>query len=220
MNLLKILPITALAFSLAGLAHSADNDWVEGTDKEAVRQVLEASFSAHNDVTLDRLEQSDMQRACSEAERTGAAIPRDVIEKITEAARASIQFPEDGEYFGDWREGEKIAQSGRGLQWSDKPGAPRGGNCYACHEMSKAELSFGNIGTSLLHYGKIRGDGKEMLEYTWSRIYNPHAFDACSVMPRFGDEGILTEAQMKHIMALLFDPESPVNDDSVDPKAK
>jgi sulfur-oxidizing protein SoxX len=30
-------------------------------------------------------------------------------------------------------------------------------------------------------------------------------------MPRFGHKGILTEAQMKHVMALLLDPASPVN---------
>jgi sulfur-oxidizing protein SoxX len=30
-------------------------------------------------------------------------------------------------------------------------------------------------------------------------------------MPRFGHQGILTEAQMKDLMALLLDPDSPIN---------
>jgi sulfur-oxidizing protein SoxX len=30
-------------------------------------------------------------------------------------------------------------------------------------------------------------------------------------MPRFGHMGILNEAQLKHLMALLLDPNSPVN---------
>jgi sulfur-oxidizing protein SoxX len=30
-------------------------------------------------------------------------------------------------------------------------------------------------------------------------------------MPRFGHQGILTEAQIKNVTALLLDPESPVN---------
>ena len=34
---------------------------------------------------------------------------------------------------------------------------------------------------------------------------------ACSTMPRFGHNGILTEQQMKDVVALLLDPESPVN---------
>lgn len=33
----------------------------------------------------------------------------------------------------------------------------------------------------------------------------------CSMMPRFGYHGFLTEQQMKDLTALLFDPESPVN---------
>ena len=34
---------------------------------------------------------------------------------------------------------------------------------------------------------------------------------ACSSMPRFGHMGILDETKMKHLMALLLDPASPVN---------
>jgi sulfur-oxidizing protein SoxX len=30
-------------------------------------------------------------------------------------------------------------------------------------------------------------------------------------MPRFGHNGILTETQLRHLMALLLDPKSPVN---------
>lgn len=216
MKQLKVLSIAVgLFFAAPALA---DNQWVDGTDEEAVMQVLRASFDERNEVALDRLEQSEMQRACSVAERTGEAMPSEVAQKIAVAARESVKFPEDGEFLGDWRQGEKIAQSGRGLQWSDKPGSARGGNCYACHELTKAELSYGNIGTSLLHYGKQRDYSEAAMKYAWTQMYNPHAYNACSVMPRFGDEDILTEEQMKDVMALLFDPNSPVNDDSVDPK--
>ena len=218
MKQLKVLPIAVgLFFAFPALA---DNQWLDGTDDEVVMQVLRASFEARNEATLDRLEQSEMQRACSVAERTGEAMPSEVAQQIAVAARESVKFPEDGEFLGDWRQGEKIAQSGRGLQWSDKPGSARGGNCYACHELTKAELSFGNIGTSLHHYGKLRNYSEAAMKYAWTQIYNPHAYNACSVMPRFGDEGILTEEQMKDVMALLFDPNSPVNDDSVDPNGE
>lgn len=215
MNLLKYVPLAAAIMCVPPVA--AD-EWVSGTDEAAVQAVLQASFTARNEAQLDRLEQSFMQKSCSNAEMTGEPLSDEAVQKIQTEARESVKFPADGEFLGDWREGEKIAQSGRGFQYSDKPGAPRGGNCYACHEMTKSEISFGNIGTSLLHYGKLRGDSKEILEYAWTRIYNPHAFSTCSVMPRFGDAQILTEEQMKHVMALLFDPASPVNDDTVDPK--
>ena len=45
----------------------------------------------------------------------------------------------------------------------------------------------------------------------YGKIYNAQAFTACSNMPRFGHNGILTEQQMKDVTALLLDPDSPVN---------
>ncbi|MEN9866611.1 MAG: hypothetical protein RL748_2201, partial [Pseudomonadota bacterium] len=117
-------------------------------------------------------------------------------------------------YLGDFKVGEQIAQNGRGMQSSDPaPSAktPNGGNCYACHQLSKTEISYGNIGPSLYQYGKLRGQSDEIMKYTWAKIYNAQAFKACSTMPRFGHSGILQEAQIKDLMALLLDPKSPVN---------
>jgi sulfur-oxidizing protein SoxX len=42
-------------------------------------------------------------------------------------------------------------------------------------------------------------------------VYNPEAYSACTTMPRFGHNGILTEQQIKDVVALLMDPASPVN---------
>ena len=53
-----------------------------------------------------------------------------------------------------------LAQNGRGMQSSDAIGAPNGGNCYACHQITKKEISFGNIGPSLAGYGKLRGSSE------------------------------------------------------------
>ena len=126
--------------------------------------------------------------------------------------------PSDGRYLGDWKQGEVIAQDGRGKTWSDKADMPNGGNCYNCHQISKEELSYGTLGPSLYNYGKLRGvsnpsspESKPIVEYTWNKIYNARAYNACSNMPRFGHKNILTETQIKHVMALLLDPASPVN---------
>jgi sulfur-oxidizing protein SoxX len=67
------------------------------------------------------------------------------------------------------------------------------------------------LGPSLYQYGKLRGDGDAVIKYTWGKLYNAKAYNACTNMPRFGHAGILTEAQMKDLMALLLDPNSPVN---------
>ena len=171
---------------------------------------FKASFRDKNEATVDRLEQTEAQRLCTQdAQRPLKPAQR---KRIEQQAMAAVRYPADGNYLGDWKEGEKVAQNGRGLQSSDPKGMAAGGNCYACHQLDKKEIAFGNIGPSLLQYGKLRGGPTpEILKYTWAKIYNSHAFQACSAMPRFGAAGILTDKQLQDVMALLLAPESPVN---------
>jgi len=146
-----------------------------------------------------------------------AAIEKDLAcaaalaSKIEAANLATVRYPVDGRFLGDWKNGEKIAQEGRGRQFSDDPAGPVGGNCYACHQLAPSELAFGTIGPSLYRYLERRGNTPESQRYTYAKIYNSEAFSACSNMPRFGYKGILTEQQIKDVAALLLDPGSPVN---------
>ncbi len=179
----------------------------ETTAKAAA--VMKASFKEQGQAKLDRLEQDDMQKACSEY--AGRAPPKDVAERIEKANLASIKWPADGKYVGDWKNGEKIAQEGRGMQFSDDPKGPVGANCYACHQLAPEELSFGTIGPTLYQFGKLRGYTDEMRKYAYGKIYNADAYNACTNMPRFGHKGILSEQQIKDVVALLMDPASPVN---------
>ncbi|MDT3677408.1 MAG: sulfur oxidation c-type cytochrome SoxX [Burkholderiaceae bacterium] len=174
-----------------------------------VKQQLMASFRDKGIAKVDRLEQTDLQRTCSQY--ADKPLPADVRARLEADAKKSVKFPADGKFLGDWKAGEKVAQSGRGLQYSDTEKTVAGGNCYACHQLSKQEIAYGNIGPTLYQYGKLRGNSKDMLEYTWTRLWNGHAYAACNNMPRFGDAGILTETQLKDVMALLLDPASPVN---------
>lgn len=185
-------------------------------DHEALVAELKGSFVERGLAKLDRIDQSPMQRACSIAE-AGGEMPGETAMKITQEAAANVKPPADGNYLGDWRQGEKVAQNGRGLQFSDTAKTINGGNCYACHQMTKSEISYGNIGPSLYQYGKLRGNGRDMVAYTWAKIYDSHATMPCSNMPRFGAAGILTEQQLKDVMALLLDPQSAVNDDQAKP---
>ena len=179
--------------------------------REETLKVVKSSFKERGIAKLDRLDQSELQQVCSQAGLTKTELPKDLRARLEKGQMATIKYPADGKFLGDWKEGEKIAQSGRGMQWSDNEKTVNGGNCYACHELSPQEISFGNIGPSLKGYGKLRGNGEAVVKYTWGKIWNTHAFNACSSMPRFGDAGILSEAQIKHVMALLLDPSSPVN---------
>lgn len=180
--------------------------------------IAKASFRDQGQVKVDRLEQDDANRECAAADVAGKPIDAAVAKTIEAANLAAVKWPSDGKFLGDWKEGEKIAQSGRGMTWTDVAGSENGGNCYNCHQISKEEISFGTLGPSLYNYGKMRGvtnpdapESKAIVEYTWGKIWNARAYNACSQMPRAGHKGILNEQQVKHIMALLLDPKSPVN---------
>jgi L-cysteine S-thiosulfotransferase len=179
---------------------------------------IKSSFSERGLAKLDRLDQTEIQKICTEVNESGQDVPSATRERIQKALYEKIPYPVDDKYTGDWKEGEKIAQNGRGLQFSDVAGVPNGANCYACHQLTAQEISFGNQGPSLYKYGSIRGvkdagskDSEAIVKYTWARIWNTHSVNLCSNMPRFGDAGILTTAQVKDVMALLLDPQSPVN---------
>jgi sulfur-oxidizing protein SoxX len=174
-------------------------------------KMMSSSFEAKGIAGLDRLNQDAAQKFCSTlANLNGGGDPK-MREKIQNENMASIKQPSDGKYIGDWKSGERIAQSGRGATWTDKADATNGGGCYNCHQIDPKEISYGNIGPSLTGYGKLRGYSKEVVSYTWNRINNSKAYNVCSNMPRFGHFKLLTEKQMQDVMALLLDPESPVN---------
>jgi len=200
----NLLMAAAGAVALAGCASMM---YTPPTKQESLA-VIKSSFQDRGIAKVDRLNQTELQAVCSESRNNPS---KEVRQRLERAALESVKFPKDGKFLGEYKEGEKIAQTGRGLQWSDKAGAPAGGNCYACHQLSKEEISYGNIGPTLYNYGKLRGYTDPVVKYTWAKIWNTHSYNACSSMPRFGDAGILTEEQIRDVMALLLDPRSPVN---------
>lgn len=171
--------------------------------------MLKTSFKAKGQAGMDRLDQDETQRICSDY--FNKPLPADTASRIEKTNLATIKWPADGQYLGDWKAGEKVAQLGRGKQYSDNPKAPSGGNCYACHQLSPKEISYGTIGPSLYHFGKLRGYNDDVRKYAYGKVYNADAYSACSNMPRFGTHAILTEQQIKDVVALLMDPKSPVN---------
>ncbi|WP_332744936.1 sulfur oxidation c-type cytochrome SoxX [Hydrogenophaga sp.] len=209
---LVLLPVAAIVLSACSSSPSpADVN-------KATADMLKNSFQARGIATLDRLKQDQANAECAVADATGKPLDAKMTKAIEEASMKTVKWPTDGKFIGDWKEGEKIAQSGRGLTWSDKADTPNGGNCYNCHQISKEEISFGTLGPSLYNYGKLRGvsdpnsaGGKAIVEYTWGKLWNARAYNACSQMPRVGHMGILNQKQLQDVMALLLDPASPVN---------
>lgn len=203
--------VAVVVAGCAALPSGADLD-------KLTADVARASFKDQGPVKTDRLVQDETNRECSAAQVAGKELPPERAKAIEALNMKTIKWPADGRFLGDWKQGEAIAQSGRGLTWSDDAKTPNGGNCYNCHQITKEEISFGTIGPSLYNYGKLRGvtdpsspAAKPMVEYTWGKIWNAKAYNACSNMPRVGHAGILNEEQVRHVMALLLDPKSPVN---------
>jgi L-cysteine S-thiosulfotransferase len=208
MRPLYLLPIVAAVVSCT-TAPQAPQDArpkVTATDLEQVTAVLKRDFHERGQAKMNRVELDDVQRLCNlHADNP----PADVAKRIEEAQMSTIRFPE-GSLIGNWKAGEKTAQSGRGSMWNDKP-SDAGGSCYNCHQIGPHETSHGTLGPSLLGFGKKRGNGPEMQKYAYGKIYNSKAYNACSQMPRLGHAGTLSEQQIKDLVALLLDPESPVN---------
>lgn len=206
--------LVAVAIAISGLLASC----ATRPSSQDVLASLKSSFAERGIAKLDRLDQTELQRVCSQAASSGEPVPEKTRTALQTAIYDALPYPADGKFIGDYKEGEKVAQNGRGMQFTDAAGAPNGANCYACHQISPSEISYGNQGPSLLKYGALRGvkdvnaaESLPIVKYTWGRIWNTHAFNACSGMPRFGDAKILTDAQIKDVMALLLDPKSPVN---------
>jgi len=174
-------------------------------------KMMTDSFRAEGIAGLDRIQQDETQKFCSDPVFAGSKQGEKMREKIQKMNMDLIKQPSDGKYIGDWKKGESIAQSGRGATWTDKADAAVGGGCYNCHQIDSKEISYGNIGPSLTGYGKLRGYSPEVITYTWNRINNSKAYNACSNIPRFAHFKLLNEQQIQDVMALLLDPASPVN---------
>ncbi len=207
-NFNRMLYVAGLALGMAsaGVA-AADRAQVAVGEAEVMREMFRG-FNPQGQAGLSRLRQDDMQKFCSSP---GWQKQKARVKQLEKEQLALVKYPADGKLLGSWEAGERVAQSGVGMQFSDAPGSVAGANCYACHQLSGTELSFGTIGPSLRNFGKTRGNSEAMQRYAYGKIYNSQAYSACSNMPRFGHSGILTEQQMKDLTALLLDPNSPVN---------
>ena len=205
---MRNLPISIAVILLAGTTWSS-------------AQPISQSEAARADATIDkafptapadwhsRFVSDDTMKQCSLYENSP---PKAIAEAIAKRERARIEYPTDDKFMGDWKAGEKIAQSGYGLRFTDYPAKQaNGGNCYACHQLTKAEVSYGTVGPSLLNYGKIRKFGEAETKAAYEKIYNAQASIPCSNMPRLGANKVLTIDQIKDLVALVMSPDSPVN---------
>jgi len=203
------IPILKVAIAL-GLSLAAGYMLLVADGRaETVDDVIKESWTRSAPDWQARLVQDETQKVCSQYRN---APPKQVADAIIAREKATIQYPPDGKLIGDWKKGERLAQSDYGGRFTDYP--PRqenGGNCYACHQLEKKELSFGTLGPSLQEYGKNRRYAEAEIKAVYDRIYNPQAEIPCGNMPRMGASKFLTIEQIKDLVAYVMSPESPVN---------
>ena len=177
-------------------------------DPAAVDAYLKATFGKAPPEWQVRIDPDETLKLCNQYRND---VPAAEADKIVTRELAKVVYPADGKMLGDWKEGAKIANNGRGGQFSDDANTEAGGNCYACHQMEKQELSYGTLGPSLTAYGRDRNYAPDAIKSAFTKIYDSQAVLACSNMPRFGANKVLTQKQITDLVAFLLDPESPVN---------
>jgi sulfur-oxidizing protein SoxX len=205
---MRIVPIvtTTLAVAVATAVMAQQRPVLDPTKADAA---IKAAFPSAPADWTPRLTMDETMKQCS-AHRNNP--PKAVADAIKQREKATIEYPADGKFMGDVKKGEALAQSGYGMRFSDYPAQrANGGNCYACHQLTKTEVSYGTIGPSLLGYGKLREFKEAEVKLAYEKIYNSHASFPCSNMPRFGANKVLTIDQIKDAVALLMSPDSPVN---------
>ena len=207
---LSLAGIGALTLVNAHAGEFKDADFDSQTLQSA-EQAVKESWTRSTPEERKRLVQDYSMKVCTAyKDKPSEALAK----RIKDLNRALIEYPKEGIKLGDWKQGEVLAKSGYGMRIGtikpDTGKKPNGGNCYACHAMAPNEPAAGNLGPKLTNYGQ-RGTSDAMLKYTYEKIYNAHAFYACSGMPRFGVHQVLSSQQIADIMAFLMDPKSPVN---------
>jgi L-cysteine S-thiosulfotransferase len=211
MNLIKNLVVSIVlagcAISLAPAA-SAQQANLPKVDPAIVEAYVAGTWKSTSEAWRARVVQDETQKICTATSNEPAG---NLFDQIRDKEKASVVFPADGIVIGDWKRGAEVAQRGTGGQFSDTDQTARGGNCYACHQMSKAELSYGTLGPPLTGYGKDRKFDVAEARNTYAKVFNAMSVLPCSQMPRFGFHKFLTEQQIKDVVGYLFDPESPVN---------
>lgn len=188
-TLAMISGATATIALLAGCAGGPSRS--EAEYRQLAMETFKRDFQTKGQANYERLTADELQQACN---AHGNNPPEAIAKKLSEAQYATIKRPADGKFMGDWKQGEKIAQSGRGFTWSEITN-PAGGNCYNCHQIGPNE-SLTAPSVSLLGYGKTRGDSAGMQEYVYEnlqlqgvqRLLGNAAFRPCLCLERAADQ--------------------------------
>lgn len=207
-----LLLLTGLALLVIGLVGWGVMHRMRGPAVSAalIDGAIAASWTEAAPDWKARLKQDETQRQCTVTRNNPSP---GLAAEISAREKARIVYPKDGILMGDWKRGEALAQSGYGGRFTDTDTSkPTGGNCYACHQLAPAEISYGTLGPPLTGYGRAHSFSATTARAVYDKIFDSHSQRACSLMPRFGASGLLSVEQIRDLVAYVMAPESPVNE--------
>jgi len=107
MNKTTLIPLAGAV--LMGLTLPA---YADANARAKAIATIKKDFQPRGQASLDRLAEDGVQAICN---RSGNNPPAEIAKLLEADQLAKVKWPADGKLMGDWKEGEKIAQSGRGF---------------------------------------------------------------------------------------------------------
>jgi sulfur-oxidizing protein SoxX len=87
-------------------------------DPASLDAMIKAAFPGAPPDWQSRFVGDETMKECSDTHNIPSKAMAEAIQK---REKAKIKYPDDGKFMGDWKKGEKLAQSGYGLRFSDYP---------------------------------------------------------------------------------------------------
>ena len=109
--LIAAIAATAIAYAGSAIAEGGSDAKLQKVISSSWKEPNKNNPEGANPDWASRLTQDPLQQACTQARNTP---DKDLAAQIQAAAKASIKYPDDGKLLGDWKNGEKIAQNGKG----------------------------------------------------------------------------------------------------------
>lgn len=123
-KIILVLIASAAVIGCSGTAQEKDY-------RAEMLKLIESDFKSKGPVNVEQyMQQDDVQKFCSSLEGQKATLEE--LSKIRDSQLKTVKYPTDGNYLGDWKVGNEIANNGKGGQFSDAVGTVSGGNCYGC----------------------------------------------------------------------------------------
>jgi L-cysteine S-thiosulfotransferase len=174
--------------------------------------VIKASFRDQGIAKVDRLNQDLGQSACS----TDTAPPDAVVAAIEKEA---LDEASAGQPTTSWATGagERIAQSGRGMTWTDRSAATAGQRRQLLQlppdrrprsRTARSARACTTTARTAASPDRPTRSPRVIVEYTWGKLWNARLQRLLEHAPLRPRRPARRE-QLRHLMALLLDPRRP-----------